>query len=155
MDQSTLLPPRLAEILDDFALSDRQEKMELLLELSASLLPIPAGLVKPIGQPEPVPECMTPVTVYSHDQQGRLRFYFEIPPEAPTIRGYAAIIQQGLWDATPEEVLRIPDDFYLNMGLHHILSPQRLNGLIAIIGHVKRLAARALAPSSPTHPTNL
>jgi hypothetical protein len=36
MDRSTLLPPRLAEILDDFALSDRQEKMELLLEFSAS-----------------------------------------------------------------------------------------------------------------------
>ncbi len=44
MDQSTSLPPRLAEILDDFALSDRQEKMELLLEFSTSLLPVPAGL---------------------------------------------------------------------------------------------------------------
>lgn len=148
MDGSTLLPPRLTEILEDFALSDRQEKVELLLEFSTSLLPVPAGLADRFGQPEPVPECMTPVTVYAQEQQGRLRFYFEIPPEAPTIRGYAAIIQQGLWDATPEEVLRIPDDFYLSMGLHQILSPQRLNGLIAIIGHVKRLATRALASSS-------
>ncbi|MDT8897156.1 SufE family protein [Thermanaerothrix sp. 4228-RoL] len=148
MDRSTLLPPRLAEILDDFALSDRQEKMELLLEFSASLLPVPEGLAEPISQPESVPECMTPVTVYMHTQQGRLRFYFDIPPEAPTIRGYAAILQQGLWDTPPEGVLRIPDDFYLGLGLHYILTPQRLNGLIAIMAHIKRLASHALTSSS-------
>ncbi len=155
MEISTSIPPRLSEILDDFQLSERHEKMELLLDFSGRLLPLPEGLATANVQPEPVPECMTPVTVTMLNQGGRLRFYFDVPAEAPTIRGYAAIIQQGLWDETPETILQIPDDFYLRMGLHQILTPQRLNGLIAIVAHVKRLAAQVLNMPANPKPTNL
>ncbi|WP_299030232.1 SufE family protein [uncultured Thermanaerothrix sp.] len=155
IDSLSVLPPRLAEILETFGLSDPQGKMELLLEFAESLLPIPEELADLAGQPELVPECMTPVTVYMHQHEGRLRFYFGVPPEAPTIRGYAAILQQGLWDVTPNEVLQIPEDLYSAMGLLHILTPQRVNGLIAILAHIKRLATQALTLPPASHPTNL
>jgi len=140
------LPSALAKIVEDFSLCERQEKLELLLDYAGRLLPIPAGLTADFGQPEAVPECMTPVSVYLQVAEGRLRFYFDVPAEAPTVRGYASIIQHGLWDSTPADILNIPEDFYLATGLHDVLTPQRLNGLLAIMAHVKRLAVKNLIP---------
>jgi cysteine desulfuration protein SufE len=51
---------------------------------------------------------------------------------------------QGVNGSTPQEVLAIPNDFFLDMGLESILTMQRLNGFAAILAHMKRLAARHL-----------
>lgn len=150
MTQTTPIPQALADIIETFQFSDRQEKMDLLLEFAEKLRPIPQDLIQGAGEPEAVPECMTPVSVFVEKGIQGLRFYFEIPPESPTIRGFAAIVQQGLWDVSAEEILAIPQDFFLPMGLHQILTPQRMNGLIAIMAHVKHLATQSLA-SSPSH----
>jgi cysteine desulfuration protein SufE len=69
-----------------------------------------------------------------------MHFFFDIPPESPTVRGYAAILEEGLRDTTPEEVLRVPDDFYLNLGLHKVLTPQRMRGMAAMLSYMKHLA---------------
>lgn len=138
------LPPALAEIVADFSQCERQEKIALLVDYSNQLLPPPPEALADGEAPESVPECMTPVSLRVLQQDGRLRFYFDVPPDAPLIRGYAAIMQQGLWDTTPEEILRIPADFYHQMGLQELLTPQRLNGLTAILAHVKRVALRVL-----------
>ncbi len=142
---SDQLPPALAEIVNDFSLCERQEKISLLVDFSNQLLPPPPEALADSKTPEQVPECMTPVSLRVLEQGGRLRFYFDVPQDAPLIRGYAAIIQQGLWDSTPEEILRIPADFYHVMGLQDLLTPQRLNGLTAILAHVKRVAAQTLS----------
>ncbi len=139
------LPPSLAEIVSDFSLCERQEKIELLVSYASQLLPPPAEALADHQGAESVPECMTPVSVYVVEQSGHLRFYFDIPRDAPLIRGYAAIMQQGLWDATPQEILAIPTDFYHAMGLEELLTPQRLNGLTAILAHIKRISARFLS----------
>jgi cysteine desulfuration protein SufE len=91
-----------------------------------------------------VPECMTPVYVHAETQDGRMTFYFDVPAESPTVRGYAALMGEGLRQATPEQVLSVPGDFYLHMGLDKVLSHQRLNGIAAILAHMKRLALEAL-----------
>ncbi len=136
------LPPALAEIVADFSQCERQEKLALLVDYSNQLLPPPPEALADGEAPESVPECMTPVGLRVLERDGRLRFYFDVPQDAPLIRGYAAIMQQGLWDTTPEEILRIPADFYLQMDLQELLTPQRLKGLTAILAHVKRLALR-------------
>jgi cysteine desulfuration protein SufE len=138
------LPPALAEIVADFRQCERQEKIALLVDYSKQLLPPPSEAVAEGGAPEAVPECMTPLSLWVVAHEGRLRFYFEVPQDAPLIRGYAAIMQQGLWDVTVEEILSIPADFYAAMGLQELLTPQRLNGLAAILAHVKRVALRQL-----------
>ncbi|MCS6907712.1 MAG: SufE family protein [Anaerolineales bacterium] len=146
---SHTLPPALAEIVNDFGLCERQEKIALLVDYANQLLPPPPEAFADGDAPESVPECMTPVSLRVLQTDGRLRFYFDVPPDAPLIRGYAAIMQKGLWDATPEEILRIPADFYHVMGLEELLTPQRLNGLTAILAHVKRIALRLMQkPSS-------
>lgn len=138
---SETFPPRLERIVEDFQMLQGREKLEYLLELAEGLPPLPEGLAEARRANEGiVHECMTPVFVYAEAKNGYLRYYFDVPPESPTVRGYAAIMQQGTAGLTPEEIAAIPDHFYLQMGLQDVLSSQRLNGLGAILSHVKELA---------------
>ena len=67
-----------------------------------------------------------------------------MPEESPTVKGYAGIMYEGLQDVTPQQVLNVADDFYRAMGLHTVLTGQRLNGLSAILKYMKNLARQAL-----------
>lgn len=138
------MPGRLKEIIEDFQLSEGREKLELLLQFADQMPALPEWLQQDRSSMEFVPECMTPVYVQADTQDGRMTFYFDVPDESPTVRGYAALMGDGLRGATPEQVLSIPGDFYLQMGLDQVLSHQRLNGITAILAHMKRLALEAL-----------
>lgn len=140
MNVSVALPARLAEIVDDFSLAEGSEKLELLLQYSMSLPPLPDWLKGNESGMEAVPECMTPVSVTAELKNGGMAFYFNVPPESPTVRGFAAIVAEGLNGASPRQVLDLPSDFYLGMGLEQVLTPQRMNGMAAIVAHVRRLA---------------
>ena len=142
-----VLPARLREIVEEFATSDGRDKLQLLLEYSESLPPLPAWLRQRHGAMQRVHECMTPVAVYGERRTGGMHFYFDVPPESPTVRGYAAILGDGLEGATPEEVLAVPDTFFQQMGLDEVLSYQRLNGMAAMLAYMKRLAVESLSQS--------
>ena len=138
------LPARLAQIVDDFSWSEGQEKLELLLEFSEKMPPLPNWLDRESNM-EQIHECMTPVFVHAESENGGMHFYFDVPAESPTVRGYAALLAEGLAGASPEAVVKVPADFYLAMGLHKVLTTQRLNGIGAILAYVKRLASQELA----------
>jgi cysteine desulfuration protein SufE len=138
------MPARLKEIIEFFQLSEGREKLELLLQFAEQMPALPERLQRDRSQMEFVPECMTPVYVHAEFKDGRMTFYFDVPEESPTVRGYAALMADGLWEATPEQVLSVPGDFYQHMGLDQVLSHQRLNGIIAILAHMKRLAVEAM-----------
>lgn len=135
------LPPRLEEIVADFQVCQGREKLEYLLEFAEALPDLPEWLSEEREKLGQVHECMTPVFVFAEDEAGDLRFHFDVPPESPTVRGYAEILRQGTSGLTVAQVLAIPDDFYLKMGMQQVLSGQRLNGLGAILRYIKRLAA--------------
>jgi len=137
---SNHIPSRLQTIIEDFELSEGREKLELLLDYAERMPPLPEWLIRDHAAMESVPECMTPVFVQAKAENGKLTFYFDVPAESPTVRGYAAMLAEGLDGATPQEVLSIPSDFYLQMGLEQVLTQQRLNGISAILAHMKRLA---------------
>lgn len=134
------LPPKLQEIVEDFSYCEGQEKLEYLLELAESLPPLPPQFANERDKMDEVHECMTPVFIYPEWRDGEIFFHFDIPPEGPTVRGYAALLQKGLGWSKPETVLAIPDLFYLEMGLQEVLSGQRLNGISAMLAHMKNLA---------------
>jgi cysteine desulfuration protein SufE len=138
------IPPRLHEIIEEFQWSEDREKLELLLEYSERMPPLPNWLQADRSAMESVPECMTPVSVQSSVENGRMAFYFDVPPQSPTVRGFAALMAEGVLGATPEQVLNIPADFYQQMGLERVLTNQRLNGISAILAHMKRLALQAI-----------
>lgn len=145
-DEEVQLPPRLQEIVKDFRSMDRGEKLEALLEYSEQLPPLPEQFRT--GRPlEHVDECATPIAIATERLDDKISFHFDIPPESPTVRGFAAILREGLVDVTPQEVVNLPSDLPYTMGLHSALSPQRLNGMHFMLLHLKRAAARELAPS--------
>ncbi len=137
------LPARLKEIVEDFQWAEGQEKLELLLEYSDNMPPLPESY-RESHDMQFVHECMTPVYVQGEMVDGGLRFYFDVPPESPTVRGFAAILGKGLDGSTPEEVISVPDLFYLEMGLADVLTHQRLNGFSGILANIKRIAYRYL-----------
>ena len=134
------LPQRLQELVEDFSYCQGQEKLEYLLDISESLAALPAWLDSQRDSMDEVHECMTPVFIYADKQDGRLFYHFDVPPESPTVRGFAATLQQGINGSTPLQVQTIPDDFYLQMGLQEVLTGQRLFGISAILAHMKTLA---------------
>lgn len=138
------IPPRLEEIIEDFGWCEGREKLELLLEYSERMPPLPDWLQEKREEMEPIHECMTPVAVYAEKRDGGLTFYFDVPPESPTVRGYAALLAEGLQGATPEQVLAVPNDFFRAMGLHQVLTHQRMTGISAILAHMKRLAVQEM-----------
>ncbi len=137
---SDSLPPRLAEIVEEFRWCEGREKLELLLQYSRRLPPLPEWLQERRNAMQPVPECMTPVFLFLEWTPEGAILHFDVPPESPTVRGYAAIVAEGLRGTSPEAMLALPADFYLAMGLQEVLTPQRLNGMAAIVAHLKRAA---------------
>ena len=139
------IPQKFQEIIDDFAFSSRQEKIEMLIYFAESLAPLPERWSDEREKMEPVPECMTPVFLVGEQQpDGGIVFYFDIPPQSPTVRGLAAILANGLNGCSPEEIISIPGDFYLQMNLQEALSTQRLNGFPGMLMHMKQVAAQHL-----------
>ncbi|WP_298818787.1 SufE family protein [Chloroflexus sp.] len=143
MSNQTFIPTKLAEIAAEFGKASREEKLELLLEFSEQLPPLPPELRDHRGM-EQVHECMSPVFVTALRDGDRIMYHIDVPPEAPTIRGFAAILRAGLNGLTPAQVLAVSGDFILQMGLHQVLSPQRLNGIGALLAYMKRQAMRLL-----------
>jgi len=142
------MPARLAEIIEDFELSEGREKIEMLVDYSERMSPLPERVVQNRGAMDEVPECMTPVFIAAETVDGGMHFYFDVPLESPTVRGFASILSQGLDGATPEQVLAVPNDFFYRMGLEQVLTMQRLKGFSSILAHMKRLATEALEQTS-------
>lgn len=139
------LTPRLQEIVEDFEWCEGREKIELLIQFAQDMPALQDWMEKDYADMDQVHECMTPVYIRSETKDGKMRFYFDVPESAPTVRGLASILGQGLEGATPEEILRVPADFYLKMGLQGVLTHQRLNGFAGILAHMKRLATKEIS----------
>ncbi|MBC8078651.1 MAG: SufE family protein [Chloroflexales bacterium] len=145
MDETTTaLPPRLSEIVEEFTDSEGREKLELLLEYSGRMPALPDWLKGDHQRMDQVQECMSPVFVHGERQGDTMQYFFDVPEEAPTVRGFAAVLADGLNGLTPEQVLRVPDYFYTEMGLQGVLTGRRLNGMGAILAYMKRLALREM-----------
>ncbi|WP_072807494.1 SufE family protein [Rhodococcoides yunnanense] len=131
------MPESLAEIVEDFSAVDGQNKLQLLLEFSRELPELPPHLEQ--AAMEPVPECQSPLflSVDAADRE-HVQLFFSAPPEAPTTRGFASILHQGLDGHSAQDILDVPDDFYLALGLGDAVSPLRLRGMSAMLARIKR-----------------
>lgn len=131
------MPGALAEVVSEFQEVTGQDKLRLLLEFADELPPLPEDLEQ--AAMEPVPECQSPLFLHvdAADRE-HVRLYFSAPPEAPTTRGFAAILATGLDTQSAEEILAVPDDFYTELGLAALISPLRLRGMSAMLTRVKR-----------------
>ena len=133
----TGMPAALAEVVSDFQEVDGQDKLAMLLEFANELPELPADLEE--ASMEPVPECQSPLFLHvDAGDRSRVRLYFSAPAEAPTTRGFAAILAAGLDGQSADDILAVPDDFYGERGLAALISPLRLRGMSAMLSRIKR-----------------
>ena len=131
------LPAKLQDIVELFAAAPRELRLQALLDY-ARRVPEPARHLIGSDAFEDVPECQTPFALAIElDADGGVHLHFDAPAEAPTVRGYAGILREGLDGATADEVQRVPLDFYMDMGLIELVTPLRLRGMEAILARIK------------------
>ena len=141
-------PAKLQRIVDLFAGAPKDLRLEALLEYSRKVPPLPEGLAGHREAMEQVVECQTPFFLATEvDDAGAVHVWFDCPREAPTTRGFAGLLHEGLEGATVEEVLDTPDDFYTRMGLAEAISSLRLRGMGAILARLKRQVREAAEPA--------
>jgi cysteine desulfuration protein SufE len=138
-------PPALQEIVEEFREAPARDRIEYLIDFAMEMPDLPDRLADQRAQMEQVHECQTEVFLYTELDDGHVHFYIDVPQESPTVRGYAAILVEGLNGAQPEDVLATPNDIYLLLGLHEAISPQRLRGLHALMGYMKRQVTKLLS----------
>ena len=143
MSAPTNMPERLRTIVDAFRSAPKPLRLQLLLEYARKLPPLPAEFEGRRDAMERVDECQTPIFLAARVEDGAVRLAFDAPPEAPTTRGFAGILSEGLEGADPELVLDVPDDFYGDMGLAEVISPLRLRGMGGMLARVKRQVREA------------
>jgi len=136
---ATALNPRLQEIVDEFKAVPDKDRLQLLLEFSDELPPLPERYAQRRDLLEPVPECQSPLFLAVEVQNDdTVRLFFDAPPEAPTTRGFAGILHAGLDQLSADEVLATPGEFSSQLGLQDLVSPLRLRGMAAMLGRIKR-----------------
>ncbi|GAA4147011.1 SufE family protein [Leifsonia shinshuensis] len=135
----TALTGTLAEIRDDFQALEQNDRLQLLLEFSDELPDLPERYRDHPDLLERVEECQAPVFIFVEvDDNDIVHLYATAPKEAPTTRGFASILVQGLAGLTADEVLAVPDDFPNTLGLTQAVSPLRIRGMSALLGRTKR-----------------
>jgi cysteine desulfuration protein SufE len=136
---TSALPDSLAEIRDEFLELEEPERLQLLLEYSYELPPLPAEYEGHPEMCERVVECQSPVSiVVDVDADDRVAMHATAPAEAPTTRGFASILVQGLTGLSADEVLAVPDDFPQSIGLTRAVSPLRIAGMTGMLIRAKR-----------------
>ena len=139
---TTALPASLADIRDEFLELPEDERLQLLLEFSNELPAIPAEYEGHPELQERVVECQSPVyIVVDVDDDDVVAMHATAPREAPTTRGFASILAQGLTGLTADEVLAVPDDFPQSIGLMRAVSPLRISGMTGMLIRAKRQVA--------------
>ena len=151
MTDTAALPAALQEIADDFADLAAPQRLELLLEFSEGLPDLPERYAGKLGELEQVHECQSPLFLVVEVGDGEddprpaaerpVHLFFSAPPEAPTTRGFAGILHEGLDGLSVQEVLAVPEDAPYRFHLAEAVSPLRLRGMVGMLSRIKRQAA--------------
>jgi cysteine desulfuration protein SufE len=142
------MPAALAEIVEDFQAVDERERLQLLLEFSRALPDLPDRLKDHPELLEQVVECQSPLFIAIETEAApegtpasagpAVRLFFSAPAEAPTTRGFASVLHEGLDGLTAAEILAVPDDMPEELGLTRAVTPLRMRGMAAMLARIKR-----------------
>ena len=140
------------ELIDEFAMfTDWQDRYEHLIELGKEL-----PLIAPEKKTEEniVRGCQSRVWLHAQlvsDPSTALGVtpvvHFTADSDAMITKGIVALLVRVYNDRTPQEILGASTEFIDRIGLREHLSPNRSNGLVAMLDQMKRYA---LAYSSQT-----
>ncbi len=149
MTDTVELPAAMREIAADFAELTPAERLQLLLEFSEGLPELPERYAGSLDSMEQVHECQSPIFLAVEvddepaDRPGErpVHLFFSAPQEAPTTRGFAGILHEGLDGLTVAEVLAVPEVAPYRFSLGEAVSPLRLRGMVGMLNRIKRQTA--------------
>jgi len=140
---NSTVPTALDEIVTELAEADRQERIELLIDFSRRLPPLPKRLEPFKDAAHRVEECQSPVFLFVEVEGDRVALHADAPVEAPTVRGFVSILVEGLAGATVAEVLSVKNDLITRIGLPEILGMLRVRGLGGVLRRLRAEVTRA------------
>jgi len=127
------------EIIDAFHEVPPSNRLELLLEYADSLPELPERFRDRPELLERVEECQSPVYLFTEvNSAGLVNVYLTASVEAPTTRGFAAILSSALNNQSSETVLNFSDAFVNQLNLTNLVSPLRIRGLYGMLTRIKR-----------------
>ena len=133
---STALTQTQQELVDEFAMfTDWQDRYEHLIELGKDL-----PLIAPQNKTEEnlVRGCQS--RVWLNAEQKNDLIHFTADSDAMITKGIVALLVRVYNDRTPKEILGASTEFIDRIGLREHLSPNRANGLSAMLDQMKRYA---------------
>lgn len=136
MSTTTTLAAAQQELIDEFAMfTDWQDRYEHLIELGKDL-----PLIAPEHKTDDnlVRGCQSRVWLHAAPQSGLI--HFTADSDAMITKGIVALLVRVFNDRTPQEILGASTEFIDKIGLREHLSPNRANGLSAMIDQMKRYA---------------
>ncbi|NHU84343.1 SufE family protein [Kocuria sp. JC486] len=144
--QTEGLPESLAELVEDFQAVPATDRLQLLLEFSRQLPELPERYGEHPEALEQVVECQSPLflTVEWENQTETgtddtpVRLFFSAPPEAPTTRGFASILHEGLDGLSAAQIRDLPADLTERFALTELVSPLRMRGMSAMLERIRR-----------------
>lgn len=134
---TSALPETLAEIRDGFLETPESDRLLLLLEYADELPAVSDEVAAHPEMCERVAECQSPVYIYVEVHDDVVTMHATAPAEAPTTRGFASILVQGLTGLTADEVLAVPEDYPQSIGLTKAVSPLRIGGMTGMLMRAK------------------
>ena len=137
------LAAALESIVSELSDADRQERIELLIDFAKNLPPLPERLERLKDAEHRVEECQSPVFLFVETRGETVSIHADAPIEAPTVRGFVAILVEGLDGATIEDVLSTRADLIERIGLPEILGMLRVRGLSGILARLKKEVTKA------------
>ena len=135
---------KLHELLAEFDGADPEESLEMLIDFSERLPPVSegrAGMGEPAQQCR-IEECQTTVYLWVDVRNGQVQLEALVPEKSPTVRGFVALLVEGISGASAAEVAALPDDFLPLLGLSATLGMTRQRGFRGIVSRIKREVAQ-------------
>ena len=130
---------RLDQIVEEFVDLDAREKLELLLDFANRLQQLSDEyLAKKGTEDRRVHECQTSVFLWPEISDGSMNLVAEVAEEAPTVKGFVAILAEVVASRPQSEASELPEDLLEKIGLADVLGMLRSRGLRTIVSRVRR-----------------
>ena len=138
-------PPTVDELVEEFEeLEDWDERYDLIIDLGRELPPFPVEFQ---SEDNLVHGCMSTVWLVADvkDSDGQKAIEIHADSDSIIVKGLIVILMSYYSGKTPEFIVtNDAEDFFGKLGLNQHLSPQRRNGLFAMVKRLKKLAANEL-----------
>ena len=127
----------MARLVDEFqALPDWESRYKRIIALAKELQPMPEELKNDTNK---VRGCSSTVWLHAEVKDGNVVYLAD--SDAVLVRGLVALLVKVYSGHPATEILKAPPDFIEELGLNVNLSPNRANGLTAMVKQIMIYAA--------------